>query len=209
MMRMVDWFRNTSWSEAIEEEFFRRLSRARSQRDQYLFIQALTLARIRPEISLRLVDIYFDTRSNDFYDICALQAKAEALATTGDLLAAAETYKSVLEREKMRPGHMTSAYLDYPFLVATERLASEYEQGLTVLEDRRANVAFPLGRFRWNAAYALILSAMGDVNAARDYALAAVEAAREQSSEFRNHRELGLVDASYEPLIERLQELSR
>lgn len=165
------------------------------------------LARTRPEVSLRLVDLYFDTRSNEFFDICALQARAEAFVAVEDLPRAAEAYRAMLEREKAHPGHMTSAYLDYPLLIATECLESEYEYALSVLEDHRSSAAFPLGRFMWNAAYALILSATGDVNAARSYALAAVEASEEQSSEFRNHRKLGLVNASYEPLIRRLEGL--
>lgn len=135
-------------------------------------------------------------------------AKATALVAMGDLSAAAEAYRSALACEKSRPGHVTTAYLEYPFLVATERMESEYECALSVLEDRKSCVAFPLGRFQWNAAYALILSARGDANGARSYAMAAVEAAREQSSEFCKHRGLGLVDATYEPLVRRLVDLS-
>jgi len=204
---MADWFRNATWSNEIEEEFFRRLARARSQRDQYLVIQAITLASLRPEITLRLVDLYFETRSALFDDARALVAKATALVAMGDLSAAAEAYRSVLACEKARQGLVTTAYLEYPFLVATERMESEYECALAVLEDRKSYVAFPLGRFKWNAAYAMILSARGNANAARSYALAAVEAAREQSSEFRNHRGLGLVDGTCEPLVRRLEGL--
>jgi len=206
-MAMADWFRNTTWSKEIEEEFFRRLARARSQRDQYIVIQAITLARLRPEIALRLVDLYFESRSDLFDDARALVAKATAFAAMGDLPNAAEAYRSALACEKARPGLVTTAYLEYPFLVATERMESEYEGALSVLEDRKSHVAFPLGRFKWNAAYALILSARGNANAARSYALAAVEASQEQSSEFCKHRGLGLVDTTYEPLIRRLEGL--
>jgi hypothetical protein len=205
---MADWFRNTTWSDAIEAEFFRRLSRARSQRDQYIVIQAVTLRHERPEITLRLVDLYFDTRSDTFDDVRALWAKAQALAAMGHFLSAAEMYRSTLAREKMKPGHKTPAYLDYPFMVATEQVESEYECALSFLEDRRSDVAFPIGRFLWNAAYALIVNALGRSDEARPYAAAAVRAAQEQSSEFCKHRKLGLVGRKYAPLIQRLVELS-
>jgi hypothetical protein len=206
-MAMSDWFRNTTWSEAIEAEFLRRLSRARSQRDQYIVIQAITLARERPEVTLRLVDLYFSTRSTTWDDGRALEAKAKALAMMEDFPSAAETYRSVLAREKIKPGYRGSAYVDYPFMVATKQLESEYECALAILEDRKANVAFPIGRFLWNAAYALILSAVGRPGEAREYASAAVDAAQEQSSEFCKHRGLGLVGPEHRQLIQRLAEI--
>ncbi len=106
---MADWFRNTTWSEAIEAEFFRRLSRARSLRDQEIVIQAVMLIRERPDVTLRLVDLHFNTRTSTFDDVLALWAKARALETMGDFPSAAETYRSVLAREKMKPSHKTAA----------------------------------------------------------------------------------------------------
>jgi hypothetical protein len=206
---MADWFRNTTWSDAIEAEFFRRLAHARSQRDQYIVIQAVMLARERPEVTLRLVDFYFDTRTNSFDDVRALWARAQAFAAMRDFPAAAAIYRAVLANERVRPSHKTSAYLDYPFMVAVERLESEYDRALSVLEERKADVAFPIGRFMWNAAYALILSDKGKSAEARPYAAAAVDAAQEQASEFRQHRQLGLVGPAHAPLIEQLAGLSR
>jgi hypothetical protein len=205
---MADRFRNTTWSDAIEEEFSRRLSRARSQRDQYPAIQALMLARERPDVTFRLVELYFDTRSDDFDDIRAWTAKAEASIRVKDFSSAALAYKLILTRERARPGYKTTAYIDYPFMVAAERLESEYQYALSVLEERKSDVAFPLGRFKGNAAYALILNAMGESNAARPYASAAIAAARERSSEFCHHRKLGLVDPSYAQIAEQLEELT-
>jgi hypothetical protein len=126
-----------------------------------------------------------------------------------DFPSSVAAYKSILAQEKAKPSHKTSAYLDYPFMVAVERLESEYDHALSVLEERKADVAFPIGRFMWNAAYALILSNKGKSAEARPHASAAVSAAQEQASEFRHHRRLGLVGSSHAQLVEQLAELSR
>lgn len=207
-MAKDDWYRNTSWTDGIERQFFDRLSRARSQRDQHLVIQALTLAEHRPEVALRLVDIYFKTRKVDFDDVRALVAKAAAQMEMGALNSAVETYKLILEVETAKPGMKTTAYLDYPWLVATARLKSEYHEALRVLEDRRSDVAFPIGRFKWNAARALILSNLGQQHVARESALAALEASQESASEFRHHRRLGLVGGRYEAIFRTLKQIT-
>jgi len=45
-----DWFRNTTWDDAIERAFDEKLRRAR-MKEQYLRIQASTLARSHPEVT--------------------------------------------------------------------------------------------------------------------------------------------------------------
>lgn len=37
-MSSEDWYRNEIWNDEIEEAFFKKLSRARSQKSQYLKI---------------------------------------------------------------------------------------------------------------------------------------------------------------------------
>src|SRR5262245_11857372 len=49
----TEWFRNVNWSEPIERTFNEKLRRAR-RKEQYLRIQASTLARSHPEIALKL-----------------------------------------------------------------------------------------------------------------------------------------------------------
>jgi len=93
-----DWFRNKVWNSRIEEAFFSKLSRARSQRDQYLVIQASTIAAIVPDAALKLVDLYFDTRTDRFQDMPALHAKADALLAMDRLAEAIFAYKDALIR---------------------------------------------------------------------------------------------------------------
>ena len=70
-MSSDDWYRNEDWNESIEEHFYSKLKRARSQRDQYLVIQALTLADNHPKVTLRLVSEYFESRKDQFDDVRA------------------------------------------------------------------------------------------------------------------------------------------
>jgi len=77
-MSAEDWYRNTKWNNSIKESFFEKLSRARSQRDQYLVIQALSLAETIPQACIDLVNHYFETRKDKYEDVRALLARVKA-----------------------------------------------------------------------------------------------------------------------------------
>lgn len=202
-----DWYRREVWSAEVEREFLDRLRRSRSQRDQYLAIQAITLVRLRPDITLRLADLYFDTRTAAFDDSRVLAARGAAHEELGNVGEAVTAYCAALEREDEVPGFKTNAHLAYPYLVATRQIATNYVHALEVLDRHHDQVAFPAGRFRWNAARALILAAQGETDLAREFAEHALAAAAETNSEFRYHRHLGLVGHGHETIIDKLCEL--
>lgn len=81
MAAKEEWFRNTKWDASIAEVFFAKLERARSQRDQYLAIQATALVRSHPKTALDLTDMFLqERRSNSSLELLrALEARAEAL----------------------------------------------------------------------------------------------------------------------------------
>lgn len=79
------WYRNERWNPAVQQDFFNRLSRSRTQRDQYLVIQALTIAEAEPEVALRLVELYFETKRSVFEDLRALLASAKAYKSLGSV----------------------------------------------------------------------------------------------------------------------------
>jgi len=54
----ADWFRNTTWDDAIEQAFDEKLRRAR-KKEQYLRLQAFIMDRSHPEVALKLLDRYF------------------------------------------------------------------------------------------------------------------------------------------------------
>ena len=207
MLSSQDWFRNKRWSRRLEHEFFDKLARARSQRDQYLAIQALTLAKHEPVAALRLVDHYFETRKKDFHDIQALSARVDAYSSLGEMPKVIENYQAILAREAKRPSHKTTAYVDFPYLVATENLEDQFDFALTVLESRKRDVMFPLDRFKWHAAYALISANKGDLGGAQKHAESALSAAEADKSGFRYHQNLGLVGKEHKETLRALRKL--
>jgi hypothetical protein len=196
-----DWYRNKNWNASIEEHFYSKLKRARTQRDQYLVIQALTLADNHPEVSLRLVNEYFESRKDQFDDVRALLAKANAYRTLNDLDGCISAFKEVLGREREFPNHQTGVYLDYPYLVATQKIENEYANALDVLNEHVDRLTFPLDHYKWHASKALI-------NNDGSEAQKALEAAKVKKSDFRFHQDVGLVGKEYEKTIKHLCKIS-
>ncbi|GGP45854.1 hypothetical protein GCM10009347_11530 [Shewanella algicola] len=201
-MSSDDWYRNKDWNESIEENFYSKLKRARSQRDQYLVIQALTLTERHPEISLRLVDEYFESRKDQYDDVRALLAKADALIALDNLEKGISAYQEILERERDFPNHQTGVYLDYPYLVATKKIENEYANALNVLNEHIDRLTFPLDYYKWHASKALI-------NNDGSEAKKALDAAEVKKSGFSFHQNVGLVGKEHERTIKRLCKISK
>ncbi|MCL1038237.1 hypothetical protein L2750_13900 [Shewanella submarina] len=200
-MSSDDWYRNKNWNASIEEHFYSKLKRARTQRDQYLVIQALTLADSHPEVSLRLVNEYFESRKDQFEDVRALLAKAEALRTLNDIDGCISAFKEVLGKEKKFPNYQTGVHLDYPYLVATKKIENEYANALDVLNEHVDRLTFPLDHYKWHASKALI-------NNDGTEAQKALEAAKVKKSGFRFHQDVGLVGKEHEKIIKALCKIS-
>lgn len=203
----ADWFRQEKWNEKIEQEFLAKLARARTQRDQYLVIQALTISKSAPTVALRLVDLYFDTKKDSFEDIRALSAKADAYLALGQTELAIEAMKSILAIERARPNHKTTKYVDYPFLVATQHISSEYHDALAVLDERKSNLMFPLDKFKWHAAKSLIHHSLREHDDSKRHAALALEAAKAKLSGFRYHQDLGLVGEEHKNTVASLRKI--
>jgi tetratricopeptide (TPR) repeat protein len=199
-----DWFRNKTWNPRIEKAFFEKLSRARSQRDQYLAIQAIEIAPHKPKTALKLIDHYFETRKNDFDYVRVLMAKVDAQMALNNEVEAISVYKEILEREAEFPNTKTNAYVDYPYLVATRKYEDEYDSALEILETRKDDLVWPVSRFKWHASYALILFHRGNNSKAKEHAVLATESARAKRSPFRYHRGLGLVGKEHKPVVKLL-----
>ncbi len=203
-----DWYRQTRWNDRIEQAFFERLSRTRSQRDQYLVIQATTLSVQRPDVTLRLVDRYFDTKTSDFEDVRALLARAEAYRSQKKIVETVQAYKDVLRREAEFPKHQTATYLELPYFIANQSLSAEYSFALTVLEKGAEELPFPVDKFRWHASKALIAAAQNGDAEARTHARQALDAAQVRKSGFRYHQNIGLVGKEHQAVIKRLVKLA-
>ncbi len=199
-MPSEDWYRNTKWNKSIENNFYSKLKRARSQRDQYLVIQALMLAKDYPEITHNLVEEYFSSRKDKYEDVRALLARAKAYMTQRKVEEAMEAFREVLGREKEFPNHQTTTYVDYPYIVATQEISDEYINVVQSLEDHVDRLMFPIDHFKWHASKALILKD-------KDHARLALEEAKIKKSSFRFHQDVGIVGKEHAKTIRRLHKL--
>jgi tetratricopeptide (TPR) repeat protein len=199
----ADWFRNTTWNEAVEQSFNEKLHRAR-RKEQYLRIQACTLARSHPDVALRLLDRYFSLRDN-FDHAQAYVDRATALLTLGRINEAVESYSAALVREVEFPNLLTQAYLDLPYLIAARGIREKYSYAMQLLEQHKARLMFPVDHFRWHAACALIAAETHDTVAAKAHAQRALEAAALDHSGFRYHPTVGLVTDEYDGFVQRLK----
>jgi tetratricopeptide (TPR) repeat protein len=199
----TDWFRNTTWNEAIERSFNEKLHRAR-RKEQYLRIQAGLLARAHPEVALNLLKQYF-ALPNDFDHAQAYVNRAEALLALGRTKEAIGSYEAALAREVEFPNLQTQAYLDLPYLIATRGIREMYTRALLVLETYESRLMFPVDHFRCHAARALIAADGHDVATARSHAKRALEAAARHQSGFRYHPAVGLVSEQYDSVIQKLE----
>ena len=203
-----NWFRQTEWSAQIEGDFFAKLAKARRQRDQYLVIQAITLADTHSEAALRLIDHYFKTKTTIHDDVRALYAKARANVSLDRESDAIQTMKEILELERVRPSHKTNTFTEFPYFVATHRISTEYDTALKTLIETEADLAFPVSRFQWHAAMSIINLERNNHELAKIHAKHAVSVASVKESGFRYHSGIGLVDERYRDTLKELRHIA-
>jgi tetratricopeptide (TPR) repeat protein len=200
-----DWFRNTDWNAQIEVAFFAKLRRAR-RKEQYLRIQASTIAKTHPKVALHLLDKYF-TLNDNFDHAQGHVARATAYLAMGDLDSAIQSYEDALAREEEFPNLQTQAHLDLPYLIALRHVARLYDRALQLLDMFQSRLLFPVDHFRWQATRALILSAKGNALEAKLAACAALGWTEQTDSGFRYHPKVGLVGVEYKDVESALTDL--
>lgn len=201
----ADWFRNTTWNEAIARAFDQKLRRAR-RKEQYLRIQASTLAQSHPEVALHLLDRYFEL-PDDFGHAQAHCVRATAFLALGRMDDAIASYEAALACEAELPNLLTQAYLDLPYLIATRRVREHYGRALQLLASHQARLVFPVERFRWHAAHALIADDSQDPDVAKVHAEQALGEAEHHHSGLRYHPTVGLVTPEHDAIVEKLEAL--
>lgn len=164
------WYRSVDWSDEIRAEFFGRLKRARNwNKGQYLRIQAVNLLAKHPDVSLELLEEYFSL-GEQADDSQAYLDQAEAFLALDRVKDAMKSYERALLVERERRVVGTQAYLDLPLLIAVTASAARYDDALALLNSQRDRPVLVPEVFKHHAAVALILSALGESEIARENA---------------------------------------
>jgi hypothetical protein len=199
-----EWFRNKDWNAEIAARFDSKLRRARDK-PQYLRIQASYLADVQPEVALTLLDRYFAL--GDHFDMAAAfvdQSTAHLAKRETD--AALYSLQRALARERERPNLQTQAWCAYADLVVSEPRPDLFDDVLAVLDEKQGDITFPVDKFIWYAARAIIYDIRG-VPDARQAAVSALRLAEVTKSGFDRHPHVGLVGSGYEAMRTRLQKI--
>lgn len=205
-MSREDWYRNQEWNKEIEKTFFEKLKRAR-RKEQYLRIQACTIAKKEPDAALSLLDQYF-TLKDDFDHAQAYCDRATAYIAKGELELAINSYSEALNRESQFPKLKTDAYILYPLIIIENKLTKLFPSANEVLDQHRERLMFPIDHFRWHAAKAIIATESGNNEHAIKHANIALEAAQIKKSGFSFHPNLGLVGKECEWLVKMLHKIN-
>jgi tetratricopeptide (TPR) repeat protein len=204
-MNNDNWFRNTIWTDDIASQFEAKLKRAR-RKEQYLRIQASTLAKSHPQVAHLLLDRYFDM-PDDYDHAQAYVDRAIAYLSEGKIEDAIASYEAALKREAQFPKLLTMACVDLPYLIALSGMTEHFARAVEILNAYQNRLMFAVDRFKWNAAQAYISQSVGSPTSAKSYAMAALSASQSNSSGFRYHPTVGLVQSSFSEVQSQLKTL--
>lgn len=210
-MSRHDWYRRTTWTNNDQIEFFDRFKRSRgsSNKCQYLRIQALYLAQTKTSslslVALELLHMLFKEYPLPSELASAHLQAAHCYEQLGDNQQALHEFDLALQAQAAFPNCDPGTRIEYPWFVALNGLTERFASAIEVLET--AHVAFPVQQFKVSAAKAFIAHKRGLADATR-YAKEAFFAAATSESQFRFHRNLGLVGDEYRPILERLHEIT-
>jgi tetratricopeptide (TPR) repeat protein len=208
-----EWFRSPDWSPQAQEEFERRLGRARDfNRSQYLRIKALALmdhggraeARGARELLVRVIEGHPD--SGDI--VMAHEHLAELDVREGERSSAKAHYRTALRLAPQRHVYGDAA-LRLPELLIEDGGDDERDEAVRLLDAiTTSDLVFASQRFRYAVARARLAHASGNKVEVRQYAGDALREAARDTPDFPRHPTVGLVHADRNVLKE-MRKLAR
>lgn len=196
-----EWFRTADWSPAAQEDFERRLARARTwSRSQYLKIKALGLPPEHRADAQRLWQRAIDCAEFEIDRAHAMECLAASLKED-DPARAESLFRQLIRENPDLNGTTGMAHVDLAELLLATSDEGALSEARTLLNAwwREQRSPFPASRYRYFVCRLKLAIANGDHLAARELAAQALEAAAAQSP-FPRHRNVGLAHAETDEL---------
>ncbi len=206
-----DWFRGPDWTPEAQEEFERRLNRARpTSRSQYLRIKGLGLVEGgnvegARELWTRVLQ---DPESNSLDQVAATEHLADSY-NNNDPERATELYRRVIELSPNQSGTSGTQHIKLAQLLIDSGDKEKLGEAGTLLSwwAQNAGSPYPSNHFAWHLARIKLAQALGDRESAHSSAIRALELASSKPP-FSRHPTVGLVHTDAETL-EWLKPLAR
>lgn len=195
-MSRENWYRNTSWSDAIEKEFFARLQRSRhnSSKVQYLRIQALYLHEAHPQVSNYLLDCLLALPTEQTEVASTYLQKAELAIVLGrpheEIVS---FFRKSIQQQREFPNVTTTVHLRFGRYVVDIACEALYDEVLQVLSEYADINRLPSVLYETNGIRSIIYKRKNQNEIAARFAREAIHQASRTESGFRRHRTLGLV----------------
>ncbi len=156
---MTDWYRNTQWDEAIAAAFEAKLARSRSQKAQYLTLQACHLLPRHPDVALVLLDRASEADTDAYHTARIASFRATANLRLGRIDNLLADYEAGIAAEATGGVQIGNA-LDFAFAVAYFRRSERYDLALALLDQFKGSPFLNVDSQALGA-HALILADLG------------------------------------------------
>lgn len=184
-----------------------RLSRSRKtyNKAQYTRIQAVELLATKdPKLiqpALELLDMALSEWPGEVSQLASTHHhRAECFLLLDNVDAAISEFRETFECQRKNGRWLTCAHIDFAWLIATENLSDYFDEAIGRLEEFGGQEIFPLLRYKFAAARALIAHERGEIQAAGWAKLELEEAAKTHTG-FRYHPTLCLVEKPPNPVV--------
>jgi len=157
------------------------------------------------QVALDLLQKLFDEFPDPSQLSSAHLQAAQCYEQLGCIPQAIEHFQRSLDAQALYPNLDPGTALEYPWFVVMHDLKDHYRAALEILD--KAHLAFPVQLFKAAAVRAFIAHSNRD-GLATQHATEALAAAGLEQSQFRYHRNLGLVGERYASQIERLRAIA-
>ncbi len=197
---MTDWFRKKSWTENDEEEFFKKLNRARKGgRAQYLRIQAIELIVTKDKSLLEVAEnllnkILIEFPKNESERGLTLCHLGEIYKQREDIEKSIQYYKQAIDFEEEFPGVQTEAYLIFSELIVKMNKLEYFTLVESIILKRFPNMLFPIEKYKAYSILAIVSYHKKDFEKAEYYSSLAEQSASLDTSGLRYHKNLGVVN---------------